>query len=132
MQALDFIELAKQNDWQVTLERKKESRTTQQNKYYWLVLKFFAVQYGCTKTEAEYYFKEIVNPDIFIRNYTDSHKIKMRIIRSTSDLSKSEMISSIHNFIEWCSMNQIHIPKPEDKEMIRYAEQEIERKLSWT
>ena len=34
MQALDFIELAKQNNWHVTLEKKRVTRTTQQNKYY--------------------------------------------------------------------------------------------------
>ena len=35
MEALDFIEIAKQNKWHVTLEKKRESRTSQQNKYYW-------------------------------------------------------------------------------------------------
>ena len=49
MEALDFIEIARQNKWYVTLEKKRESRTNQQNKYYWLVLKYFALQYGCTK-----------------------------------------------------------------------------------
>ena len=52
MQALDFIELARQNNWFVTLEKKRVTRTTQQNKYYWLILKYFGLQYGCTKTEA--------------------------------------------------------------------------------
>lgn len=132
MQALDFIEYAKQNNVLVTLEKKKESRTTQQNKYYWLVLKYFALQYGCTKTEAECHFKQIVNPDIFMRSYKDKRGAPMKIIRSTSDLSKQEMISAINNFIVYCGQNQIHIPRPEDQEMIRYAELEIERGLSWT
>ena len=132
MQALDFIELAKQNNWYVTLEKKRVTRTTQQNKYYWLILKYFGLQYGCTKTEAEYYFKQIVNPDIFLRTYTDKHNIKIKTIRSTSELSKDEMISAINNFIVYCDQNRIHIPRPDDKEMIRYTELEVERGLSWT
>ena len=132
MDALDFIEHAKQNNIQISLENKKQQRTTQQNKYYWLVLKYFALQYGCTKTEAECYFKDIVNPDIFIRTYIDKHNVKLKIRRSSSDLSKQEMTSAINNFIVYCDQHQIHIPRPDDQEMIRYAEQEIERNLSWT
>lgn len=132
IQALDFIEYAKQNNMLVTLEKKKETRTTQQNKYYWLVLRYFGLQYGCTKTEAEYHFKHIVNQDIFVLKYKDKRGAQMKITRSTADLSKQEMISAINNFLIYCDQNQIHIPRPEDQEMIRYAELEIERNLSWT
>lgn len=132
IQALDFIEYAKQNNVLVTLEKKKEVRTTQQNKYYWLVLKYFALQYGCTKIEAECHFKQLVNPDIFIRRYKDKRGAPMKIIRSTTDLSKQEMISALNNFIVYCDQNRIHIPRPEDQEGIRYAELEIEKNLSWT
>ena len=132
MQALDFIELAKQNKWLVTLEKKRVTRTTQQNKYYWLVLRFFALQYGCTKIEAEYYFKEIVNPDIFLRTYTDKHNMKLKITRSSSDLTNQEMTSAMNNFIAFCDQHRIQIPRPDDQVAIRYAEQEIERNLPWT
>ena len=132
MQALDFIEIAKQNMWHVTLEKKRESRTIQQNKYYWLILRYFGLQYGCTKTEAEYYFKQICNPDIFCRKKKDKEDRIIYIVRSTSQLTKQEMISAINNFSVWCSQRQIELPRPEDKEMLRYAEQQVERNLSWT
>ena len=132
MQALDFIEIAKQNKWHVTLEKKRESRTIQQNKYYWLILRYFGLQYGCTKTEAEYYFKQICNPDIFCRKKKDKEDRIIYIVRSTSQLTKQEMISAINNFSVWCSQRQIELPRPEDKEMLRYAEQQVERNLSWT
>ena len=132
MQALDFIEIAKQNKWNVTLEKKRESRTIQQNKYYWLILRYFGLQYGCTKTEAEYYFKQICNPDIFCRKKKDKEDRIIYIVRSTSQLTKQEMISAINNFSVWCSQRQIELPRPEDKEMLRYAEQQVERNLSWT
>ena len=132
MDALDFIEHAKQNNIQISLENKKQQRTTQQNKYYWLILRYFGLQYGCTKTEAEYYFKHICNPDIFCRKKKDKEDRIIYIVRSTSQLTKQEMISAINNFSVWCSQRQIELPRPEDKEMLRYAEQQVERNLSWT
>ena len=132
MDALDFIEHAKQNNSQISLENKKQQRTTQQNKYYWLILRYFGLQYGCTKTEAEYYFKQICNPDIFCRKKKDKEDRIIYIVRSTSQLTKQEMISAINNFSVWCSQRQIELPRPEDKEMLRYAEQQVERNLSWT
>lgn len=132
MDALDFIEHAKQNKIQISLENKKQQRTTQQNKYYWLILRYFGLQYGCTKTEAEYYFKQICNPDIFCRKKKDKEDRIIYIVRSTSQLTKQEMISAINNFSVWCSQRQIELPRPEDKEMLRYAEQQVERNLSWT
>ena len=132
MDALDFIEHAKQNNIQISLENKKQQRTTQQNKYYWLILRYFGLQYGCTKTEAEYYFKQICNPDIFCRKKKDKEDRIIYIVRSTSQLTKQEMISAINNFSVWCSQRQIELPRPEDKEMLRYAEQHVERNLSWT
>ena len=132
MDALDVIEHAKQNNIQISLENKKQQRTTQQNKYYWLILRYFGLQYGCTKTEAEYYFKQICNPDIFCRKKKDKEDRIIYIVRSTSQLTKQEMISAINNFSVWCSQRQIELPRPEDKEMLRYAEQQVERNLSWT
>ena len=132
MDALDFIEHAKQNNIQISLENKKQQRTTQQNKYYWLILRYFGLQYGCTKTEAEYYFKQICTPDIFCRKKKDKEDRIIYIVRSTSQLTKQEMISAINNFSVWCSQRQIELPRPEDKEMLRYAEQQVERNLSWT
>ena len=132
MDALDFIEHAKQNNIQISLENKKQQRTTQQNKYYWLILRYFGLQYGCTKTEAEYYFKQICNPDIFCRKKKDKEDRIIYIVRSTSQLTKQEMISAINNFSVWCSQRQIELPRPEDKEMLRSAEQQVERNLSWT
>ena len=132
MDALDFIEHAKQNNIQISLENKKQQRTTQQNKYYWLILRYFGLQYGCTKTEAEYYSKQICNPDIFCRKKKDKEDRIIYIVRSTSQLTKQEMISAINNFSVWCSQRQIELPRPEDKEMLRYAEQQVERNLSWT
>ena len=132
MDALDFIEHAKQNNIQISLENKKQQSTTQQNKYYWLILRYFGLQYGCTKTEAEYYFKQICNPDIFCRKKKDKEDRIIYIVRSTSQLTKQEMISAINNFSVWCSQRQIELPRPEDKEMLRYAEQQVERNLSWT
>ena len=132
MDALDFIEHAKQNNIQISLENKKQQRTTQQNKYYWLILRYFGLQYGCTKTEAEYYFKQICNPDTFCRKKKDKEDRIIYIVRSTSQLTKQEMISAINNFSVWCSQRQIELPRPEDKEMLRYAEQQVERNLSWT
>lgn len=132
MDALDFIEYAKQNNIKISLDRKKESRTTQQNKYYWLILRYFGLQYGCSKTEAEYYFKQVCNADIFCRTRIDKEYRKIYIVRSTTELTKQEMISALNNFHVWCSQRQIELPRPEDKEMLRYAEQQVERNISWT
>ena len=131
-EALDFIEHARQNNIMISIERVKEKRTVRQNKYYWLILRYFGLQYGCTKTEAEYYFKQICNPDIFCRKKKDKEDRIIYIVRSTSQLTKQEMISAINNFSVWCSQRQIELPRPEDKEMLRYAEQQVERNLSWT
>lgn len=132
-EALDFIEHARQNNIIISIDRKKENRTIQQNKYYWLILRYFGLKYGCPRADAEYYFKQVCNQDIFCRTKTDKQGRTLYIVRSSADLSKSEMISAINNFIVWSRINmQIEIPRPEDKELLRYVEQEVERNLSWT
>ena len=70
-EALDFIEHARQNNIIVSIDRKKENRTIQQNKYYWLILRYFGLKYGCPRADAEYYFKQVCNQDIFCRTKTD-------------------------------------------------------------
>lgn len=133
MEALDYIEYAKQNKIKVNLEPKKQQRTMQQNKYYWLLLRYFGLQYGCPRADAEYYFKRVCNEDIFCRTKTDKQGRKLFITRSTSDLTKQEMSSAINNFIAWCHVNmQIDLPLPTDHELLRYAEQQVNKNLSWT
>lgn len=126
--ALDYINLAKEQGFDIELKKYYPRRTNHQNAYLHFALSYFAHCYGCTLIEAkEVYFKQYACRDIFLSEVTDKNNRRAIYFRSTSTLNTAEMTSAIRNFIEYASMNGIEIPLPDDEIGRRYCEQQLER-----
>ena len=110
------------------LDKLRVSRTRLQNNYYWIVLKYYASQIGYTKMDAEKEFKEVANPDIFVREFTDKNGNVHKVIRSSADLTKEEMTSALNNFRVYAETYAgVCIPYEDDWADIRACEREIKQ-----
>lgn len=128
LEALDFINQAKEQNFDIELKRYYKKRTNSQNAYLHLALSYFAHCYGCTLIEAkEIFFKQYACRDIFLVEITDRNGNKAQYYRSTSDLDTVEMSNAINNFVAYASCNGIEIPPPDDEIGMRYCERQIEK-----
>ena len=128
LEALDFINQAKDKGFDIELKRFYQKRSNPQNRYLHLALSYFAHCYGCTLTESkEIYFKQYACRDIFLVETEDKNGNKARYFRSSADLNTVEMSNAINNFIAYASCNGIEIPAPNDELGIRYCERQIEK-----
>lgn len=132
LEALDFINQAKEKGFDIELKRFYKKRTNPQNAYLHLALGYFAHCYGCTLTEAkEVFFKQYACRDIFRIETVDKNGNKAHYYRSTTDLNTVEMSNAINNFIAYASCNNIEIPPPNDEIALRYCERQIEKTKSY-
>lgn len=132
LEALDFINQAREQNFEIDLKRYYKRRTNPQNAYLHLALSYFAHCYGCTLIEAkEVYFKQYACRDIFLVETEDKNGRKAKYYRSTAELNTAEMSSAINNFIAYAACNGIEIPPPNDEVAIRYCERQIEKTKSY-
>ena len=77
----------------------------------------------------DFYFKETVNPDIFVRTRQDKILgIERKYLRSTADISKEEMSVAIDRFLSWASSTAgIYIPSAEEHKAVVRMQYEVER-----
>ena len=130
--ALDFINQAKEQGFDIELKRFYRKRTNPQNAYLHMALSYFAHCYGCTLLEAkEIYLKQYACRDIFLVETTDKNGNRVRYFRSTADLNTVEMSNAINNFIAYASCNGIEIPQPNDELGLRYVERQIEKTAAY-
>jgi hypothetical protein len=130
--ALDFLNLSKEQGFDIELKRFYRKRTNPQNAYLHLALSYFAHCYGCTLLESkEIYFKQYACRDIFLVETTDKNGNRARYFRSTADLNTVEMSNAINNFIAYAHCNGIEIPPPNDELGIRYCERQIEKTAAY-
>ena len=130
--ALEFINRAKEQGFDVELKRFYQKRSNPQNRYLHLALGYFAHCYGCTLTEAkEIYFKRYACRDIFLVETTDKQGNNVSYFRSSADLNTVEMSNAINNFIAYASCNGVEIPAPDDELGIRYCERQIEKTAAY-
>ena len=113
----------------IELTEKKPRRTLSQNSYLHVTIAYFASQYGCTTEWAKQrYFKQLVNPELFVREKDDEFLGRVKYLRSSADLDVSEMSLAIDRWRNWCSMEaSIHIPSADEAILIQQMEIEIER-----
>lgn len=125
--ALDFINNAKEQGFDIELKKFYEKRSHRQNGYLYFCLAYFAHIYGCTELEAkEVFLKRLAAPQIFEVEYEVDGK-SVKFYRSTADLDTAEMTSAIRNFTAYAEMNNIYIPMPDDELGRRYCEQQMEK-----
>ena len=130
--ALDFINQAKEQGFDIELKRYYKKRTNPQNAFLHLALSYFAHCYGCTLLEAkEIYFKQYACREIFLVETTDKNGRNVKFFRSTADLNTVEMSNAINNFMAYASCNGIEIPQPNDELGLRYVERQIEKTKSY-
>lgn len=131
LEASNVFEEACRKKCRIEIRSPRKRRTSPQNRFYHFMLQYFAVQYGCTETEAsEIYMKRQACPQIFEQTKVNRFGNEIKTYRSSADLSSSEMSSAIRNFMAWASIGGIEIPQPDDRAAIHFCQREIERSAS--
>lgn len=106
----------------------KTTRTRNQNSYLHLIIGVVAMETGNTLSYAkEWYFKRLVNPDLFIQEKVDKYAGRVQVIRSTTDLTKEELSMAIDRFKRWASEQGIFLPNPGDESLLKEIEIEMGR-----
>jgi len=104
---------------------KKNQRSSDQNRYIHLIFKWFASETGYSEDYIKQrFFKKEANPAIFIRE-VDGKLGKVRELRSSADLSTTEMTEAIERFRNWSAVTaSIHLPAPNEHEFLKHIEQQ--------
>ena len=112
----------------VELTERKPRRTSQQNRYLYVIIGLLASELGeTTEYVKEQYFKRLCNHEIFIRTKEDQFRGSIEVVRSTGDLDTAEMSTAIDRFRNWAATEGYYLPSPEDDAMLAMAEREIIR-----
>lgn len=113
----------------IEMSEKKPRRSLPQNKYLHVILAYFGTQTGNTlEWVKQQYYKNLVNPDLFIREKEDKYLGKIKVLRSSADLHTSEFSLSIERFRNWAAQEaSIYIPSSDEAILIQQMEIEIER-----
>ena len=134
---IDAIRIRERVEYLIRKKRKNveltEKRTIQQNSYLHLILGWFAIESGNTiKYVKERYYKELVNPDVFIMEKQDKYLGKVLELRSSTELTTAEMATSIERFRNWSSMEAgIYLPAANEDKFLKHIGEEIERNKIW-
>lgn len=91
----------------------KSNRTPSQNCYLHVLCRIMAQETGTTEYYAkQVYFKELANNDLFVRVTKDPLTNNMvKTIRSTRDLTVTEMSKAIDTFIRWAAEQGYALPE---------------------
>ncbi len=118
----------------VELTERRRPRSLPQNSYLHLLVQYFALQYGTADTGfvKRYYYKYRCNPDLYVREVEDAFLGRVRVLRSSAELTREEMSLSIDRFRHWASMEAgICLPDAARPEQIAEAMTEVERNRMW-
>lgn len=132
LEALDFLNLAKDQGFDVELKKFSPKRSNRQNSYLHLILSYFAHVYGCTLIEAkEVYFKRYACGEIFQVLVDDKNGNRVEYYRSTADITTLEMQNAIANFRAYADIHGVPLPDPNDELGIRICERMIEKTTAY-
>ena len=111
----------------------KTFRSLRQNSYLHCLLGILALDQGLTMDYVkEYYYKRLVNPDIFVITKEDKMIGKIEVLRSSKDLTKEEMSKSIDKLRNWAvSELGCYLPSADEESLLQQAEMEIQRYRSY-
>ena len=106
-----------------------KARSLRQNSFLHVTLGYFAAQTGNTlEYVKQYYYKRLVNPDIFRMEKDDKFLGHIEVWRSSASLLQEEMSLSIDRFRNWSASEAgIYIPSPDDARLVQLMEIEIEK-----
>ena len=111
----------------------KTFRSLRQNSYLHCLLGILALDQGLTIDYVkEFYYKRLVNPDIFVLTKEDKLVGKIEVLRSSKDLTKEEMSKSIDRLRNWASSELgCYLPSADEESLLQQAEMEIQRYRSY-
>ena len=111
----------------------KTFRSLRQNSYLHCLLGILAIDQGLTIDYVkEFYYKRLVNPDIFVLTKEDKLVGKIEVLRSSKDLTKEEMRNSIDKLRNWASSELgCYLPSADEESLLQQAEMEIQRYRSY-
>ena len=102
--------------------KKKVKRSLNQNSYLHVIIGFFALETGYTSVEAKQIYKECT-PQVY-----EYKKDDKKFIRSSADISTSEMSITINRFRDYSSSEAgVYLPSADEKEFLKECEREIEK-----
>lgn len=110
--AVELIQLALQNfegkRCEITINKQKSTRSLQQNKYYWSgVVPILSIELGYSKDEIHDLLKyKFLKRNIIVGNEEEI------IVKSTTELTKSEFMEFIASIQQWAAELNIIIPDP--------------------
>ena len=109
------------------LTEKKPQRSRSQNNYLHLALSYFAAQTGDTlEWVKQKYYKELVNPQTFVRERDDKFLGRVKYLRSSAELDIAEFSLTVERFRNWSAAQAgIYIPSPEDQALLEMAEMAV-------
>lgn len=108
----------------------KTGRTLSQNNYLHLIIAYLASEIGVPVDYAKReYYKKAANGELFIRTMSDPvTNAQALTLRSSADLSREEMRTSIDRFRNWASQEAgIYLPAAGEDAFLREIEIEIQR-----
>lgn len=107
-------------------------RTNSQNAYLHVLLGLLAMEFG---ERIEYvkqnYYKELVNPALFVMRKDDRFLGERVELRSSRDLTKEEMAESIDRLKVWAAEQGIFLPDANEKEFLARIEAEMRRNAKY-
>lgn len=99
-------------------------RSTNQNSYLHLCLGIIASDTGNSLEVVKQYYKEQICPDIYVTYREDRMLGKVKIVESSSRISKEKMSQSIDRLRMFASNIGIYLPSPEDEAALAQAAME--------
>ena len=129
-QASVRLEYLKSKGATVEMTERKPLRSIKQNRYFYLILAWFALSYGETSDYVkEEFFKRTVNPEIFVYERVNRKTGEVRqALRSSADLDTREMTIAIERFRDWSSKEAgIYLPAPNENKYLEQIARDIER-----
>ena len=117
------------NESFVELKRIAEKRTNPQNRYFHLLVSWFAIEYGETKQYVkQIIIKQKIYPELFKTTYTNKKTGVKRVEwKSTADINEREMSITINKFRKYASDGGIYLPEANENEFLKHIEIEIEK-----
>lgn len=110
----------------------RTGRTKAQNRYLHALLGALAMETGATLQYAkEWYFKRLVNPELFEVKRNDPYLGEVTELRSSADLSVEEMARAVDRLKRWAAQEGIWLPEPGDEERLKEIEIEMARMSGW-
>lgn len=106
----------------------KRKRTLNQNAYAHICFSVLAIEIGeSVEYVKQEVFKRICNPELFVIEKENPLLGKITVLRSSRDLTTSEMSVAIDRYRKWCAEQGVYIPEANEEENLASLEAELSK-----